>query len=74
MCIYTHSKVYISCTPQYGRITYIRKPVPPSIPFPGRSFGYEEDESGELKPQQIPRRDTSLGPAYYDVTMVSSYS
>lgn len=56
---------------QLGHVTYIRKPVAPSIPFPGRSFGYEEDEYGDLKPQQIPDRDTTMGPAYYDALLVS---
>ena len=40
---------------------------PPSIPSPGKSYGYEEANDGSLKPQKMPDRDQSMGPAYYDV-------
>ena len=38
---------------------------PPSIPSPGKSFGYEEGTDGALLPQAGPDKDSSLGPAYY---------
>ena len=54
-----------------GRIAYKRQETAPSIPFPGKSYGYEEDEeTGRLKPQQFPSHDTSLGPAFYNVALV----
>lgn len=37
----------------------------PSIPIPGKCYGYEECEDGTLKKQEAPDRDTTIGPAYY---------
>jgi len=48
-----------------GHITWKRKVDPPSIPSPGKSFGYEEGTDGALLPQAGPDKDSSLGPAYY---------
>ena len=48
-----------------GHITWKRKLDPPSIPSPGKSYGYEEGTDGALIPQCGPERDGSLGPAYY---------
>lgn len=50
-----------------GRITFQRKPDPPSIPSPGKAYGYEEAPDGSLRPQDIPNHDGSMGPAYYNV-------
>ncbi|KAJ8023074.1 Sperm-tail PG-rich repeat-containing protein 2 [Holothuria leucospilota] len=50
-----------------SRIKYSRKPVAPSIPTPGQAYGYEEHEDGTLRKQEPPQRDTSLGPAFYNV-------
>lgn len=52
------------------RVHYVRKQTAPSIPFPGQSHGYEEDELGQLKPQDFPLRDKTMGPAYYNVLHV----
>ena len=43
---------------------------PPSIPSPGKSYGYEEANDGSLKPQKMPDKDFSMGPAYYNVDHV----
>ena len=54
-----------------SRITFQRKADPPSIPSPGKAYGYEEAPDGSLRPQEIPHRDSSMGPAYYNVNHVS---
>jgi hypothetical protein len=54
-----------------NRITFKRKPDPPSIPSPGKAYGYEEAPDGTLRKQDMPDKDSSLGPAYYDVRNVS---
>ena len=51
---------------------FLRKTDPPSIPSPGKSYGYEEANDGSLKPQKMPDRDQSMGPAYYNVDHVSN--
>ncbi|XP_068711122.1 sperm-tail PG-rich repeat-containing protein 2-like [Montipora foliosa] len=50
-----------------SRITFQRKPDPPSIPSPGKAYGYEEAPDGSLRPQDIPNHDITMGPAYYNV-------
>lgn len=55
-----------------GHITWKRKLDPPSIPSPGKSFGYEEGTDGGLIPQAGPEKDGSLGPAYYKSDKVST--
>ena len=51
-----------------NRIKFHRKPVAPSIPMPGQAYGYEENEDGTLHKQDPPEKDTSLGPAFYNVS------
>ena len=51
-------------------MSYYREATAPSIPMPGQNYGYEEDEERVLKPQLLPPRDTTMGPAYYNVTHV----
>ena len=53
-----------------GHVSYYREATAPSIPMPGQNYGYEEDEERVLKPQLLPPRDTTMGPAYYNVTHV----
>ena len=48
-----------------NRIKFHRKPEAPSIPSPGKAYGYEENEDGTLKKQDPPNADNSMGPAYY---------
>lgn len=50
-----------------GCIKYFRKSEAPSIPSQGQAFGYEEAEDGTLIKFSQPVRDTTLGPAYYQV-------
>lgn len=50
-----------------SRITFQRKPDPPSIPSPGKAYGYEEAPDGRLRPQEMPKNDSTMGPAYYNV-------
>ena len=54
-----------------GRLLFTRKPTAPSIPAPGQGCGYDETDEGRLTPQPPPSQDSTLGPAYYDVSHVS---
>ena len=49
---------------------FYREGTAPSIPVPGQAYGYEEGEDGVLKPQKLPPRDSTMGPAYYSVAHV----
>lgn len=51
----------------YCRITYARQSTAPSIPIPGKSYGYEETDTGGLVPQAPPDRDSTIGPAFYNI-------
>jgi hypothetical protein len=51
-----------------GRLTFTRKLTAPSIPTPGKSCGYDETGDGNLTPQPLPPQDSTMGPAYYDVS------
>lgn len=52
------------------RLKYMRRPVAPSVPCHGQSYGYEERDDGTLKRQLPPESDTTLGPAYYETMAV----
>lgn len=51
-----------------GQVSWHRQGTAPSIPMPGQDYGYDEDEDGMLRAQALPRRDASMGPAYYNVS------
>ncbi|KAH0615858.1 hypothetical protein JD844_026447 [Phrynosoma platyrhinos] len=48
-------------------IKILRKTEAPSIPSQGQAYGYEELEDGTLIKQNPPSRDSTLGPAYYQM-------
>ena len=43
----------------------------PSIPAFGQNYGFEEDDFGNLRPQECPNYDRTLGPAFYNLSYVS---
>lgn len=55
-----------------SRVKFHRQPDAPSIPTPGKAYGYEENEDGSLRKQNAPDRDTSIGPAFYKPQDVSA--
>ena len=36
----------------------------------GQNYGYDEDMEGVLRPQKLPTKDSTIGPAYYNVMHV----
>ena len=54
-----------------GRLLFTRKLTAPSIPAPGKSYGYDERGDGSLTPQPLPPQDSTMGPAFYNVSHVS---
>lgn len=48
-----------------SRVRYQRQADAPSIPSPGKAYGYEETDEGTLRKQAPPNKDASMGPAYY---------
>ena len=56
-----------------GRLLFTRKQTAPSIPTPGQSYGYDETGDGDLTPQPLPPQDSTMGPAYYNVSHVQTY-
>ncbi|KAK7112355.1 sperm-tail PG-rich repeat-containing protein 2-like [Littorina saxatilis] len=52
-----------------SRIKFRRKPEAPSIPSQGQAYGYEERDDGSLKKQNAPKKDNSIGPAFYNPAM-----
>jgi len=53
-----------------AHVKFSRLSLAPSIPCPGQAFGYEETEDGALHRQAPPRRDNTIGPAYYKPAVV----
>ena len=53
-----------------GRLLFTRKLTAPSIPAPGKSYGYDERGDGSLTPQPLPPQDSTMGPAFYNVSHV----
>ncbi|XP_064382075.1 sperm-tail PG-rich repeat-containing protein 2-like isoform X2 [Halichondria panicea] len=51
-----------------GHVMFHRQQTAPSIPMAGQNYGYEESDDGRLKPQLVPAADSSMGPAYYNVS------
>ena len=54
-----------------NHIDYQEHAKTPSIPAFGKNYGFEEDDYGNLKPQESPNYDRTLGPAFYKVSCVS---
>jgi hypothetical protein len=64
-----------------GAVSWVRVPQAPSIPAPSQSFGYEENEHGELVPQAPLFKEVytglpsnSVGPGYYDPNPTKYYN
>ncbi|BFZ03078.1 hypothetical protein BsWGS_06117 [Bradybaena similaris] len=85
---HTHKFMELGCKPKSApgvaredegmlisnRIKFYRKPEAPSIPSQGQAYGYEECDDGTLKRQDPPKKDTSLGPAFYSPAVSESKS
>ncbi|XP_042326751.1 sperm-tail PG-rich repeat-containing protein 2 [Sceloporus undulatus] len=54
-------------------IKIFRKSEAPSIPSQGQAYGYEELEDGTLIKHTPPSRDSTLGPAYYQMNSNETY-
>nr|XP_060635190.1 sperm-tail PG-rich repeat-containing protein 2 [Anolis sagrei ordinatus] len=55
-------------------IKVFRKTEAPSIPSQGQAYGYEELGDGTLMRHTPPSRDSTLGPAYYQMNTNETYS
>ncbi|XP_014675211.1 PREDICTED: sperm-tail PG-rich repeat-containing protein 2-like [Priapulus caudatus] len=50
-----------------SHIIYDVRGQPPSVPSPGQANGYDESEFGLLQKSRADEKDTTMGPAYYNV-------
>jgi len=49
-------------------LVWKRKFVTPSIPYKNLTYGFVENQDGEIVPRKPPENDNTIGPAYYNVT------
>lgn len=73
-CVTLYTTNSISLQTKIGHVTYHRLPTAPSIPIPSQNYGYDEDMEGVLRPQKLPTKDSTIGPAYYNVMHVCGIS
>jgi len=45
-----------------------RKFVTPSIPYKNMTYGFIENQDGDIVPRKPPQNDDTIGPAYYNIT------
>ncbi|XP_075248725.1 sperm-tail PG-rich repeat-containing protein 2-like [Convolutriloba macropyga] len=56
------------------KLVVARKPDAPSIPAQAQAYGYEETEEGVLRRQEPPPKDSSMGPAFYQKNIPSTFN
>ncbi|ORX45947.1 hypothetical protein BCR36DRAFT_414260 [Piromyces finnis] len=49
-------------------IIWKRKFVTPSIPYKNLTYGFVENQDGEIVPRKPPSHDDSIGPAFYNIS------